>query len=189
MVPLSDDELRAVTIGELEEINAPIELSEYDPAWPRLFAVEEERIRAALGDAVVVLEHVGSTSVPELAAKPILDALLVVEDSAAEARYVPALQAIGYVLRIREPDWHEHRLLRKHDPAANLHVHSRGCPEIDRILSFRDHLRSHGEDRQVYEDAKRALARQTWKYMQHYADAKSEVINQIIERAIPADQT
>ena len=182
--PLSDAELEAVTIGPLEELNAPIELAEYDPAWPELFNVESKRVRSAIGDRALRIEHTGSTSVPGLAAKPIIDMLLVVGDSDDEASYVPALERAGYVLRIREPEWHGHRLFRRADPAVNLHVHPDGCPEIDRILAFRDHLRSNDADRRLYEQAKRALARKRWKYVQRYADAKTSVIEEILSRAI-----
>lgn len=182
----SELELRAVTIGPLEELNAPITLSEYDPVWPVLYEEEERRVRDALGERALRIEHNGSTSVPGLAAKPIIDMLLVVADSADEASYVPDLERAGWVLRIREPDWHEHRLLKRRDPDVNLHVHSEGDPEIDRILAFRDRLRADANERQRYEDAKRALARRRWKYVQNYADAKSEIIEEILSRSFPA---
>lgn len=130
-----------------------------------------------------MLEHVGSTSVPGLAAKPRIDMLLAVANSADEPSYVPALKAAGYILRIREPDWYEHRMFNRSDMSVNLHVFSQGCPEIDRMLLFRDWLRSHPSDRQLYEDTKRQLAQQNWKYTQNYADAKSAVVEEIIERA------
>ncbi len=104
---------------------------------PALFVREEVRVRAALGGAVLRLEHTGSTSVPGLAAKPIIDMLLVVADSADEPAYLPALEAVGYVLVIREPDWHEHRVFKGPDTNINMHVFSAGSPEIDRILLFR----------------------------------------------------
>ena len=110
--PLSDEEIRAAIVGELVEHNATIDLVEYDPEWPRLFEREAERIRDALGAKALRIEHVGSTSVPGLAAKPIIDIDLVVADSSDEDAYVPQLEAAGYVLRIREPDWFEHRLLQ-----------------------------------------------------------------------------
>ena len=182
----TEQDLRAVTIGPLEELNGPVALSEYDPAWPVAYQKEERRVREALGDRALRIEHTGSTSVPGLAAKPIIDMLLVVADSADESSYVPDLERAGYVLRIREPDWHEHRLLKGRDPDVNLHVHSDGDPEIDRILAFRDRLRADAIERRRYEDAKRELARKRWKYVQNYADAKSEVIEDIISRAFPA---
>ena len=155
-------------------------LAEYDPAWPALFEREATRIRSALGDRVRLLEHAGSTSVPGLAAKPIIDIVLAVPDSSDEAAYVPELEAAGYVLRIREPDWFEHRLFKGPDTNVNVHVFTDDCVEIDRMLAFRDWLRTHDDDRLLYERTKRELAARDWKYVQHYADAKSEVVAEII---------
>ena len=177
-------ELRAVTVGELQPVSGPIELVEYDPAWPGLFDREAERIRAALGDRVLLLEHTGSTSVPGLAAKPIIDITLAVPDSADEDAYLPALEAAGYVLRIREPDWFEHRVFKGPDTNVNLHVFSAGCPEIDRMLRFRDWLRSNEADRELYERTKRELAAQEWAYVQDYADAKTAVVEEIVARSL-----
>ena len=160
-----------------------MELVAYDPAWPRLFAREADRIRAALGDRVLLLEHVGSTSVPGLAATPWIDMVLVVADSADEPAYVPALEAAGYVLRNREPNWYEHRMFKRSDPGVQLHVFSPSCPEVERMLLFRDRLRSNEPDRRLYERTKRELARREWAYGQHYADAKSPVVEEIIARA------
>ena len=129
------------------------------------------------------IEHVGSTSVPGLAAKPIIDMLLVVPDPADEPSYVPALEAAGYRLHIREPHWFEHRMLRGGGTELNLHVLPPGCSEIERMTGFRDHLRSNAEDRELYERTKRELAAQVWAYGQNYADAKTEVIDEIAARA------
>lgn len=178
----SDEELAAVRIGPTEVLNSQIYLAPYDPDWPRLFEREAARIRKTLGDRAVVLEHAGSTSVPGLSAKPKIDIILGVADSAAEASYVPLLESKGYVLRIREPDWHEHRVFKGPDTDVNLHVFSVGCAEITRMLGFRDHLRANETDRFLYERTKRDLAERTWKYTQHYADAKSEVIEEILGR-------
>jgi GrpB-like predicted nucleotidyltransferase (UPF0157 family) len=180
------EQLRAVTIGELQPVNGPIELVPYQPGWPALYAREDARIRAALGDRVVRLEHVGSTSVPGLAAKPIIDILLVVPDSSDEPAYVPDLEASGYVLRIREPDWFEHRVFRGPGPRVNLHVFSPGVAEIDRMVAFRDWLRTDEADRRLYESAKLDLAQRDWQYVQHYADAKTEVVTTILARALAA---
>ena len=177
-----DAELAAVTIGPMQRLDGPVTLEEYDARWPERFADEERRIRGALGDSALRLEHVGSTSVPGLIAKPRIDMLFVVSDPAAEETYVPALEAAGYTLRIREPDWHEHRMFRGPETAVNLHVHGPDSPEIERMLSFRDHLRTHPEDRERYAAAKRELAAREWRYMQDYADAKSEVIEAILLR-------
>ena len=184
---VSDEQLQAVTVGERKPHNAPVTLVDYDPTWPALFDREAARIRGALGATVVRLEHTGSTSVPGLAAKPVIDITLIVPDSADEPAYVPALEAAGYVMRIREPDWHEHRLLMGPDTVVHLHVFSMGSPELDRMVGFRDWLRTHPEDRDLYERTKRELAARTWRHIQHYADAKTAVIEEIIARAgLPA---
>lgn len=120
---------------------------------------------------------------PGLAAKPIIDVTLVVADSRAEDAYAPALEAAGYVLRIREPEWYEHRMFKGPDTDTNLHVFSDGCPEIDRMVMFRDWLRSNASDRDLYARTKLALARKEWTYVQNYADAKTQVIEEIMERA------
>jgi GrpB-like predicted nucleotidyltransferase (UPF0157 family) len=121
--------------------------------------------------------------VPGLAAKPIVDILLVVEDSADEASYVPALEGAGYVLRVREPDFYEHRMFRTPAKDVHLHVFSAGSPEIERYLLLRDHLRENEEDRELYALTKRELASREWPSMQHYAEAKTGVIEGIIARA------
>ncbi len=181
--PMTEEQLRASTVGELTPLAGQIHLADYDPQWPRLFEREAERVRAALGDRALLLEHVGSTSVPGLAAKPRIDMLLAVADSADEPTYVPALEAAGYVLRIREPDWHEHRMFNRSDTALNLHVFTGGCAEIERKLLFRNWLRANEADRQLYERAKREFARRDWKYTQNYADAKTAVVEEILARA------
>ena len=183
--PTTDAEIAAYTVGELEPHNESILIVDYDAWWPGMFAREAERIRQVLGEGVQQLEHVGSTSVPGLAAKPRIDMLLVVEDSSDEPTYVPALQSAGYILRIREPEWYEHRVFKGPDTDVNLHVLSVGCVEIDRMIRFRDWLRTHTEDRELYERTKRQLAAQRWKHVQNYADAKSEVVEQILARAMP----
>ncbi len=160
-----------------------IALADYDPAWPGVFRREADKIRAALGDDALQIEHVGSTAVPGLAAKAVVDVLLVVPDSASEDEYAPRLKSVGYGLRIREPDWFEHRMFGT--PGADVHVHvfSFSCSEIDRMLIFRDRLRRHDADRRLYEQTKRELARKRWSTVQDYADAKTAVIDEIVARA------
>ena len=175
----SDEYLQAVTIGTVEKLEGTIELREYDPVWPEQYRAERKKIAEALQGEMISVEHVGSTSVPGLCAKPILDLLLLMEDSAAEERYVPALERAGYVLRVREPDWYQHRLLKGTNPAVNLHVFSARCEEARRMLDFRDWLRGCREDREQYARVKRRLAQQSWTYVQHYADAKSQVVAEI----------
>jgi GrpB-like predicted nucleotidyltransferase (UPF0157 family) len=177
--------LPELTVGTPEVLVGPIVLRDYDPAWPVRYEREARRIADALDGLAVRLEHVGSTSVPGLPAKPIIDIVLEVDDSALESSYAGALQAAGYLLRIREPDWFEHRLFKAPDGGVNLHVFSAGCPETERMLRFRDRLRADAQDRDRYAAAKRELAARDWKYMQQYADAKSGVIAEIMGRAGP----
>lgn len=181
--PMTEEQILAATVGERRVHEGPVHLAEYDPSWPGRFDREAERIAAALGERALMIEHVGSTSVPGLAAKPTIDILLIVADSADEEAYLPALEAAGYALRIREPDWNEHRMVV--DRAANVQVHvlSEGCPEIERVLLFRDRLRRDAADRALYERTKRELAMRTWRYVQNYADAKGPVVEEIIARA------
>ena len=129
------------------------------------------------------MEHVGSTSVPGLCAKPIIDMLLVVEDSADELSYVPALEAAGYTLRVREPEWFEHRMFNGPDIDINLHVFSSGTSEVEQMLRFPDWLRSNETDRDKYAQVKRNLAKNKWRHVQHYADAKTSIVREIMERA------
>lgn len=178
-----EKELRAVVVGELRPLEKQIEICEYDDGWPLRFQREETRIRAALGDAALQVEHAGSTSVPGLAAKPVIDIVLVVEDTTDEDAYVPALEAAGYLLRIREHEWHQHRMFRERETNVNLHVFSRGCEEVDKMLLFRDWLREHDADRELYEQTKRELAQRTWTFGQEYANAKTAVVEEIVARA------
>jgi GrpB-like predicted nucleotidyltransferase (UPF0157 family) len=178
------DEEMAARPGKVTPHNATIRLEPYDPAWPVQYAGEAAKTRAALGDRAIVLEHVGSTSIPGISAKPIIDILLAVADSADEDSYVPALTARGYRLHVREPDWHEHRLLKGDDPTVNLHVFTAGSREVRSMLGFRDRCRSHPEERDLYENTKRELAARVWRFVQHYADAKGEVVEVIIARAL-----
>lgn len=179
----SEEELRAAHVGKPKRLDGPVVLADYDPRWPELYAREERRIRGALGERALLVEHVGSTSVPGLPAKPIVDIVLAVADTADEESYVPALEAAGYVLRIREHDWYEHRLFNGPDTRIGLHVFSQGCPEIERMIAFRDRLRADEADRELYLRTKRELAARTWRYVQHYADAKSAVVEEILARA------
>ena len=161
-----------------------IEIVDYDPEWPRLSAQAAAHIREALGARALRLEHAGSTSVPGLAAKPVIDIVLAVAESADEPSYLPPLEAAGYKLRIREAAWYEHRLLEGtiEGRQINLHLFSDGCPEIARMLRFRDRLRENADDRALYERTKRELARQTWNEVQDYADAKTRVVQEIMGR-------
>jgi GrpB-like predicted nucleotidyltransferase (UPF0157 family) len=173
--------LREIIIGEIEP--RAVVIAEYDAAWPERFRREEKKIRKALGEAALVVEHIGSTSVPGLAAKPIVDLLLVVEDSGDEASYLPALEEAGYVLRVREPDFDEHRMFRTPEKDVHVHVYSTGSGEIGRYLQLRDHLRTDREDRELYASTKLELAKGDWPSVDHYGEAKTEVVEGILTRA------
>jgi shikimate dehydrogenase len=184
-LPVTDAELQAATVGDLAPYAVTVVIEDYSPEWPNWFADDEGRIDAALGDVALRIEHTGSTSVPGLPAKPVIDILLLVPDPTDETSYVPALERAGYLLRAREPHWYEHRLFHRrgapHD--VNIHVFAPGIAEVDRILRFRDWLRTHPTDRDHYAAVKRDLASRKWKYVQNYADAKTTTIEQILTRA------
>jgi GrpB-like predicted nucleotidyltransferase (UPF0157 family) len=179
----TDEYLQAVTIGERKPHDDTITLVPYDPQWKAQFERLAARIRSALGAGALVLEHVGSTSVPGLSAKPVIDIVLAVADSADEPAYVTPLEAQGFVLRTREPDWFEHRVFRTPEVEGNLHVFADGCAEIGRMVAFRDRLRADAQDRLLYERTKQELAARTWRHVQHYADAKGDVVREILGRA------
>ena len=183
-----EENLAKSWVGPPPELKSNIEISDYDPEWPRLYEREAARIRDVLGVRAVRLEHAGSTSVPTLPAKPIVDMVLEVPDSADEPSYLPDLEAAGYVLVIREPEWYEHRVFKGPDTNINLHVFSAGCEETDRMVLFRDWLRGYDADRELYASAKRELAARDWKYVQQYADAKTAIVTEIMSRAEAARQ-
>lgn len=164
------------------KLNGPVRLESYDTEWPRLYEREAARIRSVLGDRVLLLEHVGSTSVPGLAAKPVIDMLLVVADPAEEAAYIPSLELTGYRLVARHPGWYQHRMLAEPDTDINLHVLPPGSTETERTLRFRDRLRASEADRELYERTKRQLAARQWTDLRQYTDAKAEVIETILAR-------
>ena len=171
-----------VLIGGIEK--REIVIVDYDSRWPGQFQKHAEMLKRALGSKALAIEHVGSTSVPMLAAKPIIDILVVLEDCADEAAYLPSLVEVGYVLRVREPDWHQHRMFRTPEMDVHVHIFFPGCVEVTRQLAFRDHLRANVEDRLLYESVKRKLAKEDWSDMNTYAQAKTEVVEQIIARAL-----
>lgn len=164
-------------VGGLE--HREIVLVPYDRCWPELFDTQQHRIRAALGSRARQIEHIGSTAVPGLPAKPIIDVLIVVGDVEDEASYLPDLETAGLLIRVREPG---HRMLRTADLDVHVHVYSDGNPAIQRYLTFRDRLRSSNDDRDLYASTKAELAVRDWPTMNHYADAKTNVIQQILER-------
>jgi GrpB-like predicted nucleotidyltransferase (UPF0157 family) len=155
----------------------------YDPRWPATFTAVAAEVRACLRSTAADVIHVGSTAVPGLTAKPVIDIVVLVNDSADEAAYLAPLLGRGFRLSVREPGWFEHRLLQRRDPPVNLHVFSAGCDEVGRMLLFRDWLRGHPNDRDLYAATKRRLAQQSWDRVQDYADAKADVVAEIMARA------
>jgi GrpB-like predicted nucleotidyltransferase (UPF0157 family) len=172
-----------------EPTSKPVHVVEHDPAWLAMYTLVADQIREVLGSAVIGLDHVGSTSVPGLPAKPVIDVDLTVADSTAEATYVPALEAVGFKLVLRERGWHEHRLLSKDHPPTNLHVFSPGCPEVIRHRMFRDWLRTHPDDRALYRDVKLKSAeasRRAGEKVSDYNTRKQPAIREIYERIFRA---
>jgi GrpB-like predicted nucleotidyltransferase (UPF0157 family) len=169
-------------IGGIEKRDITIE--DYDPNWPKKFDKHANVISDALGETALRIEHIGSTAVPDLGSKPIIDILVVVSNSADESTYLPQLEAAGYVLRVREPDWNEHRMFRTPERDVHIHIFSVGCPEVHRNLIFRERLRQNEGDRKLYERVKRQLATKNWSDMNAYANAKTEVIEEILQHAI-----
>jgi GrpB-like predicted nucleotidyltransferase (UPF0157 family) len=164
-------------------------IEDHDPRWAEVFATIEARIREALGAAALAVEHVGSTSVPGLPAKPLVDVDLTVPDPDDEAAYVPALVRAGFTLRVREPWWYGHRMFRESDAPANVHVFGPGCPETVRHRMFRDWLREHPQDRDLYRDAKLAAVRDAnaaGEHVMEYNARKQGVIREIYGRIFAA---
>jgi GrpB-like predicted nucleotidyltransferase (UPF0157 family) len=186
---------RPFGLADLDEVararvggpSRPVVVVPYDETWPAQYTGVVARVRAALGDRVLAVEHVGSTSVPGLAAKPVIDVNLVVADSDDETAYVPALEAAGFVLRVREPEWEKHRVLALEDPRTNLHVWSPGSAEPARTRMFRDWLRSHPEDREAYAALKTELAGRGFAEAMDYNNHKAALVYDIYERAFAAD--
>jgi GrpB-like predicted nucleotidyltransferase (UPF0157 family) len=173
-----DTYLEAVLIGGREPV--AITVVDYDEGWPRHFGRVAEQIRRALGRKALIVEHIGSTAVPGLAAKPIIDVLLTVAEVDDETAYVPELESIGFAMRVREP---EHRMLRTPARNVHLHVYETNRPEVRNYLDLRDWLRVDADDRALYAAEKRHLAERPWRDMNDYADAKTKVINDILTRA------
>jgi len=177
--PLTDESLAAILVHGLRPTR--VVLAAYDPRWPARFSARATELRGVLGDRARLIEHIGSTAVPGLAAKPVIDIVVAIDDVDDERAYIPALERVGYELRVREPD---HRCFRggAEDP-VNLHCYPPGHPEIRKYLLLRDHLRSHPADRDLYERTKRELATRPWRDMNYYAEAKGPVISDILARA------
>jgi GrpB-like predicted nucleotidyltransferase (UPF0157 family) len=176
--PELEQELERVVIGERQP--GPVELVEYDPRWPQRFELVRGELAGCLGVLAIAIEHIGSTAVPGLAAKPIVDVLVTVAGVEPEDSYAPAIVALGYELRVREPG---HRMFRP--PAHDVHIHvwAAGAQEVADYLLLRDRLRASAADREAYAALKRDLAGRDWPDLNYYARAKGPLIAEIIARA------
>lgn len=175
---MKNEKLEIGIIGGIEK--TVIQIVDYNENWPIKFEKHSKKINDTLGAIAINVEHIGSTSVPDLAAKPIIDILLIVKDSSNESKYLKPMQDAGYELRVREPDFHEHRMFRTTEKDVHIHVLSKGSNEIDRYLVFRNHLRLNAADRIEYESIKRKLVANEWADMNEYARAKTKIIERII---------
>lgn len=184
--PPSLEEIEAGRVAPVTDVTR-MEVVAPDPTWREWFASVRERVAAALGERAHSIEHVGSTAVPDLWAKPLIDVDLVVDDSADEDAWLPDLEAAGFVLTRREPDWQEHRLLRGTAPRTNLHVWSTTAEEPRRHVMFRDWLRTHPAARERYAAVKRDVAAQGHTVEMLYNNAKAWVIYDIYEEIFAAD--
>lgn len=170
------------------EREPPVEIvAPQNAGWAAAFDALENRIVAALGDTAVAVHHTGSTSVPDLPAKDIIDIDLVVKDSADEAAYVDKLEQAGFKFILREPAWHQHRFFYTYSPrAVNLHVWSPDSPEVARHQIFKERLLRSPEDKALYREAKELAATQTRAdggKVQDYNYRKEETIRQILRNA------
>lgn len=179
------DEIEAARVStappESVEVVAP------DPAWAQWYAAARDRIVAAPGERALAIEHVGSTSVPGLWAKPVIDINLTVADSGDESAWLPDLEAAGFELRVREPEWEEHRCLRGLNPRSNLHVFSPGAREPQRHRMFRDWLRGHPRDRDRYAAVKREVAGRGFSDVLLYNNEKAWVVYDLYEQILADD--
>jgi GrpB-like predicted nucleotidyltransferase (UPF0157 family) len=180
------EQMAAALVGEPPATWQSIIIEDYDPAWADQFAAASSLLGEALSGLILAIEHVGSTSVPGLPAKPIIDIDLLIGDTADESRYLPALEELGYRLVLREPWWYGHRMLVSPAEDVHLHVWPSGAPEPVRHRLFRDWLRAHPADRDLYAATKRRLARDTVHRPGDYSLAKNDVIDDIYVRIFAA---
>ncbi len=173
-----DDYLDAVLVGGREE--RELILVDHTPTWATRFAGERVRIQEALGDVARRVEHVGSTAVPGLAAKPTVDILVAVDDPDNEGGYLDAMEGTGYDLRVREAG---HRMFRTPERDVHVHLWKAGSDDERRHLLFRDWLRHAPDDRALYESVKRRFVGESFTDMNYYARAKGPVIEEIMRRA------
>ena len=171
--------------GEREGRSRSFVIAPYDPAWPGLFEEESARIEAALGDQVTRVEHVGSTAVPGLGAKPVVDIQVSVRSMVPRTAYTDALVKLGYRWAL-DPWTDEHEFFSRDvngGRAFHVHVCGQGSEWEQRHVSFRDWLRDHPQDATAYERLKRDLAERHPRDPYTYTDEKSAFIREIEARA------
>lgn len=198
-MPVSPEDIVNISVNDgscLERINhrkiiRKIAIVEPNPAWSQQFSDAKARIDSVLGTTALSINHVGSTSVPGLPAKNVIDIDLVVKDVEDEESYIEPLQSLDFRFLFREPDWHQHRFLidegdRPGSYPINLHVFGPDCSEVERHRIFRDWLVKQPEDLQLYAKVKRecAVATETaGESLQQYTLRKEKVIREILDRA------
>ncbi|MEN6410302.1 MAG: GrpB family protein [Anaerolineaceae bacterium] len=165
-----------------------IVVADYDPAWARAFAEEKQRIQTAIGETLTGIEHVGSTAVPGLAAKPVIDLLVGIRSLADAPRCVAPLAALGYrYIPEYEADLPERRYFQRQNAEGehthHIHMVEPGSEFWRRHLLFRDYLRAHPETAVEYAALKRALAAQYRSDRAGYTDAKSDFIARVMAQA------
>ncbi|KAJ5388681.1 hypothetical protein N7509_011222 [Penicillium cosmopolitanum] len=170
-------------------VQPPITILEPNPVWPQRFEEVKEQIQNALGDIIIDIAHSGSTSVPGLPAKDIIDIDLSLKDATDERSYVKLLEDAGFRFLLREPRWHQHRFFVENWPGAyhvNLHVWGPDSPEVVRHRIFRDWLLRNPEDVKLYAKVKREAAEQSTiagDSMMDYTQRKDKTIQDILGRA------
>lgn len=185
--PPSNEQIEAARVPDPDRRPTPVQVVAPDPHWAAAFHQIRDRIDAAIGRRALNIEHIGSTAVQGLWAKPLIDVDLTVADSADEDAWLPDLVRAGFVLRVREPEWEEHRMVRFEAPLSNVHVFSPGAREPRRHLMFRDWLRAHPEDRDRYSEVKRELAAVGFSEAMAYNNAKAGFVYDLYERIFAAD--
>lgn len=179
------------TLQRLSErhTDIPLEVVPADPSWPAQFALVKSRIEAALGSQVTAVDHVGSTSVPDMIAKPVIDIDVTVANIQDESTYALALEDAGFQFILRDPSWNQHRLFYGYEPPANVHVFGPESKELIRHAAMRDWLKEHPEDRKIYADIKIKASKEAIENgedVNQYNDRKSAVLQEILARALAA---
>ncbi|UPK92146.1 hypothetical protein LCI18_003081 [Fusarium solani-melongenae] len=177
-------------VGKRTSEKLPLKIEPPDPAWPQQFQTLKSIIQEALGHKALSISHVGSTVVPNLPAKAIIDIDLTVPDPTAETTYIPALESKGFQFLTREPMWHEHRFFNTNNPYyCNLHVFAHGTAELVRHRIMKEWLTTHEDERELYARAKMEAMEKSnllGETVMQYNFRKQQVIREILERAFRA---